>query len=70
MAPIAPDWKPLPRGGTKLVRHKTDPLQCPRMMEPPRGFATAEYPLLVESLILRKRSWVNEFGGVGHLAHH
>jgi hypothetical protein len=40
------------------------------MMEPPRGFATAEYPLLVESLILRKRSWVNEFGGVGHLTRH
>jgi hypothetical protein len=33
-----------------------------RVIEPPPGLAQPNFPFLVESLVLRSRWWVNEFG--------
>ena len=33
-----------------------------RVIEPPPGLAPPRFPFLVESLVLRSRWWVNEFG--------
>jgi hypothetical protein len=32
------------------------------VVEPPPGLAQPNFPFLVESLVLRNRWWVNEFG--------
>ena len=40
----------------------TVPGLAARVIEPPPGLAPPKFPFLVESLVLRSRWWVNEFG--------